>query len=78
MIFGNISVVNDMKNRLSKITYENPGVEILTIEDVPYYEKNILKLHCSIYQIKSDGSGYEDVDLYFITKDDGEIWELDN
>ena len=51
MIFGNISVVNYMKNRLSKITYENPGVEILTIEDVPYYEKNILKLHCSIYQI---------------------------
>ena len=51
MIFGNISVVNDMKNRLSKITYENPGVEILTIEDVQYYEKNILKLHCSIYQI---------------------------
>ncbi len=64
--------------KLSKITYENPGVEILTIEDVPYYEKDILKLHCSIYQIKSDGSGYEDVDLYFITKDDGETWELDN
>ena len=63
---------------LSEINYENPNIEILTIEDVPYYENDILKLHCSIYQIKSDGSGYEDVDLYFITKDEGETWELDS
>ena len=63
--------------KLSEITYENPGVEILTIEDVPYYEKNKLKLHCSIYQVKSDGSGYEDVDLYFVTDDEGLTWHLE-
>ena len=64
--------------KLSEINYDKSGIEILTIEDVPYYENDILKLHCSIYQIKSDGSGYEDVDLYFITKDEGETWELDS
>ena len=64
--------------KLSEINYDKSGIEVLTIEDVPYYENDILKLHCSIYQIKSDGSGYEDVDLYFITKDEGETWELDN
>ena len=51
--------------KLSEITYENSEIENLTIEDVPYYEKDKLKLHCSIYQVKEDGSGYEDVDLYF-------------
>lgn len=64
--------------KLSEINYDKSGIEILTIEDVPYYENDILKLYCSIYQIKSDGSGYEDVDLYFITKDEGETWELDS
>ena len=63
---------------LSEINYENPNIEILTIEDVPYYENGELKLHCSIYQVKSDYSGYENVDLYFITDDDGETWNLAN
>ena len=61
---------------LSEINYENPNIEILTIEDVPYYENGKLKLHCSIYQVKSDYSGYENVDLYFITDDEGETWHL--
>ena len=59
---------------LSSINYDNPKIEVLTIEDVPYYENGKLKLHCSIYQVKSDGTGYEDIDIYFITNDDGETW----
>ena len=62
----------------SEITYDNPNIEILTIEDVPFYENDKLKLHCSIYQTKDDGSGYETVDLYFITDDDGLTWYLEN
>ena len=62
---------------LSEINYDNPNIEILTIEDVPYYEDNDLKLHCSIYQVKQDNSGYEDIDLYFISKDEGVTWNLE-
>ena len=62
----------------SEITYDNFNIEILTIEDVPFYENDKLKLHCSIYQAKSDQSGYETVDLYFITDDDGLTWYLDD
>lgn len=61
----------------SKINYDNPNIEILTIEDVPYYEKELLKLPCSIYQVKEDNSGYEDVDLIFISADSGLTWNLD-
>lgn len=60
-----------------KINYDNPKIEILTVEEVPYYDNNILKLHCSIYQIKEDDSGYEDVDLIFISNDNGLTWDLE-
>ena len=63
---------------LSEIVFEQSGIEVLTIEDVPYYENNKLKLHCSIYQVKSDGSGYENVDLYFTTNDEGKTWIIEN
>ena len=61
----------------SEIIYDNPNIEILTIEDVPFYDHGKLKLHCSIYQVKADKSGYENVDLYFITDNDGLTWYLD-
>lgn len=61
-----------------EIIYDNPNIEILTIEDVPFYDNGKLKLPCSIYTVKSDNSGYETKDLYFITNDDGETWYLDN
>lgn len=60
----------------SVINYDNPNIEILTIEDVPYYDNELLKLHCSIYQVKEDLSGYETKDLYFISNDDGLTWNL--
>lgn len=59
------------------INYDNPNIETLTVEGVPYYEKDKLKLHCSIYQIKKDNSGYEDVDLMFISNDNGLTWNLE-
>ena len=37
-----------------KINYDNSNIEILTVEDVPYYDNNKLKLHCSIYHKSSD------------------------
>lgn len=59
------------------INYDNSNIEILTVEDVPYYENNFLKLKCSIYQVKSDYSGYENIDLIFISNDSGLTWDLE-
>ena len=59
-----------------KINYDNPNIEILTIQDVPYYDNKELKLKCSIYQLKEDLTGYEDVELIFVSADDGLTWNL--
>ncbi|MBR3523968.1 MAG: hypothetical protein IKN87_04755 [Bacilli bacterium] len=60
----------------SIINYDNPSIDILTIDDIPYKEDNILKLPCSIYQIKEDDSGYEDVKFIFTSLDNGLTWNL--
>lgn len=60
-----------------KINYDNPDIDILTIEDVPYVKDDKLKLPCSIYQVKSDQSGYEDKKLTFISIDNGLSWNLE-
>ena len=59
------------------INYDNPNIDILTVEDIPYYENNILKLPCSIYQVKEDKSGYEDIKINFISIDNGLTWNLE-
>lgn len=61
-----------------KINYNNPNIDILTVEDVPYMEDNLLFLPCSIYQVNKDNSGYENVKLIFISDDDGLTWNLKN
>lgn len=58
------------------INYDNPNIDILTIDDIPYLDNNILKLPCSIYQIKEDDSGYEEVKLIFTSFDNGLTWNL--
>lgn len=58
------------------INYDNPNIEILTVKNVPYLEDGLLKLPCSIYQVKEDKSGYEDIDLIFISNDEGITWNL--
>lgn len=59
-----------------KINYDNPNIETLTVEDVPYYDNNELKLKCSIYQVKGDHTGYEDIELVFVSVDNGLTWNL--
>lgn len=59
------------------INYDNPNIEILTIEGVPYIENDLLKLPCSIYQMKEDKSDYENIELTFISVDNGLTWNLE-
>ena len=59
------------------INYDNPDVEILTVEGVPYMENDVLKLPCSIYQVKEDKSGYEDKKIFFVCIDNGLTWNLE-
>lgn len=60
----------------SKINYDNPFIDILSVEDVPYMENDVLRLPCSIYQVKDDQSGYEDVRLILVSNDQGLTWNL--
>lgn len=61
-----------------EINYNNPDIEILTIESAPYYDNEILKLEASIYVVKEDQSGYEDKKLIFESSDNGLTWNLEN
>ncbi len=61
----------------SLFQYENNGVSFITIEDLPYYDNNILKIKGSVYQIKENGIGYEDKELIFISIDNGLNWYLE-
>ena len=60
----------------AQINYENDDIDILTIEDFPYYEKNTLKLKCSIYTINKSKDGYENIELLFESKNNGLSWNL--
>ena len=62
----------------SRINYYNPNIEILTVESTPYFENDVLKVKCSIYQVREDKNGYEDVELIFISIDNGLSWNLDD
>ncbi len=59
------------------INYDNPNIDIMTVEELPYYDSDKLVLHCSIYQIKNDNSGYENIDLYFSSHDNGLTWNIE-
>lgn len=74
-----VKVTNDGGNTFidGKINYDNPNIEILTVEDVPYLENNTLKFPCSIYQVKADQSGYEDKKIIFVSVDNGLTWDLE-
>ena len=56
------------------INYDNPDIEILTVTSVPYKNGNLLILPCSIYQIKEDKSGYETINIVFVSTDNGLSW----
>ena len=61
----------------SVINYDNPNIEVLTITDVPFYKNEKLVLPCSIYTFKEDQSGYEDVNMYFVSTDNGLTRNID-
>lgn len=60
----------------SKFNYENNSVHFITVEENPYYENEILKLKCSVYESVLTG-GYEEKELLFISKDNGLTWDLE-
>ncbi len=59
------------------INYDNPDIDTLTVKEVPYYDNDILKLSCSIYQINEAQNGYEDIDITFVSLDNGLTWNLE-
>lgn len=81
--FAGVKVTQDGGKTFTRSTINyftansNPNIEILTITDVPYIDGNVLKFPCSIYQIKTDNSGYEDVKLVFISTDNGLSWNIE-
>lgn len=62
----------------SKVNYTNENVEFITIEKMPYYEKNALKLKCSVYQFNSNKDEYENKEILFISNDNGLSWNIEN
>lgn len=62
----------------SKVNYTNENVEFITIEKMPYYEKNALKLKCSVYQFNSNKDEYENKEILFISIDNGLSWNIEN
>lgn len=60
----------------AKFNYTHEGIQFITVEKLPYLKNNTLHLKCSMYASKSDGTGYEDIPLDFISTDDGLTWNL--
>ena len=61
----------------SKINYDNKNVEFITLEKLPYYYQDVLKVQYSVYEAKSSGDGYECKLLTFTSCDKGLTWTLD-
>ncbi len=59
----------------ANVEYENPDVDYITIEKIPYYEKDSLKMKCSVYQLNSNRDGYDDKEITFISNDNGLHWQ---
>lgn len=62
--------------KTSKFNYKNDKVEYMSIIDFPYFEEDILYLNCSIYTLNDNKDGYKDVELNFVSKDNGLTWNL--
>ena len=58
----------------SNFKYTNENVDYINIESMPYYENNVLKIKCSVYQVNSTNNGYENKELICISKDNGLNW----
>lgn len=75
-----LMVTNDGGKTFTSVNveYENPDVDYITIEKIPYYEKDSLKMKCSVYQLNSNRDGYEDKEITFISNDNGLHWQLED
>lgn len=60
----------------AKFNYVNERVDLITIEDLPYYDGDTLKLNCSVYDVTSDRDGYQDMKIVFSSVDNGLTWNL--
>lgn len=61
----------------SNFKYVNEKVDYISIESMPYYDKNTLKIKCYIYQTNNNDS-YESKELIFVSNDKGLNWMLEN
>lgn len=61
----------------SNFKYVNENADYISIESMPYYDKNTLKIKCSIYQTNNNDS-YENKELIFVSNDKGANWMLEN
>ena len=61
----------------SNFKYTNENVDYISIEGMPYYENDVLKIRCSVYQVNSNKDGYENKNLIFIGNDNGLNWNLE-
>lgn len=61
-----------------KYTNENADADYISIKSLPYYEKDVLKIKCSVHQVNSTKDGYENKELIFISSDNGLSWNLEN
>lgn len=61
----------------AKFIYENDRVDIIHIDNFPYYDEENLKLDCLIYDFAQDGSGYQNYQITFVSEDEGLTWNLE-
>lgn len=75
---ANIYVTNDSGKtfNISNFNYENENVDFISVEKLPYFDKQNLKMICSAYQINKEKSGYENKEIVFISNDNGLNWNL--
>lgn len=69
-----MKVTNDggLTFKYSEFKYKNNSTEYLNIIDVPYLERDILKLKCSIFL-----NTHEKQEIIFVSKDNGLTWLLE-
>lgn len=71
--FKGLLVTNDggITFKQTIITYNNKDIDLISIEKMPYYEDNKLKLECSVYVIDHNE------DLIYYSVDDGNTWNYE-
>lgn len=58
----------------AQINYYSAFYDTFGAKKLPYEENGILKLLLNVYQVKSDNSGYEEIEIMFESTDNGLTW----